>query len=52
MLVSRYVNARLEQKGLPTNREYYESSFSVSHYRKNEPTAQSRDEKRRKEGKR
>ena len=50
MLVSRYVNTRLARKGLPTDREYYESSFSVSHYRKNEPIPQSRDKKSRKEG--
>ena len=36
MLIGRYVNTRLEKKGLPTDREFYESSFSVSHYRKNE----------------
>ena len=42
MLISRYVNARLEKRGLPTDREHYEASFSVSQYRKNEaPQGQS-----------
>ena len=36
MLVSRFVNRRLEAKGLPTEREPYENAFSVSHYKKNE----------------
>ena len=36
MLISRFVNRRLEERGLPTDRESYENSFSVSHYRRNE----------------
>ena len=39
MLASRFVNTRLERRGLPTDHDYYESAFSVSHYRKTE-TAQ------------
>ena len=36
MLISRFVNRRLVAKGLPTEREPYETAFSVSHYRKTE----------------
>lgn len=45
MLTSRFVNARLKKRGLPTDRAYYESSFSVSHYRKNESTPSQNDRK-------
>ena len=49
MLISRYVNTRLKEKGLPTDRAYYESAFSVSHYRRNEtalhPQTQKNDRK-------
>ena len=33
MLVRRFVNRRLRKKGLPTDREAYAVSFSVSHYK-------------------
>ena len=51
MLVSRFVNTRLKKRGLPTDREYYEASFSVSHYRKNESAVQQgTNENNKKEG--
>ena len=40
MLLSRFTNRRLEAKGLPTEREPYANSFSVSHYRRTEQPSQ------------
>ena len=49
MLISRYVNRRLEERGLPTDHAYYESSFSVSQYRRSESAAQPPKKSNRKE---
>lgn len=51
MLISRFVNRRLEKKGLPTEREPYANSFSVSYYRRNEESAPTERKSEREEDK-
>lgn len=50
MLISRFVNTRLKKRGLPTDRAYYEASFSVSHYRKSETAAAPQQAKKDRKG--
>ena len=50
MLISRFVNTRLAKRGLPTDRAYYEASFSVSHYRKSETAAAPQQTKKDRKG--
>lgn len=46
MLVRRFVNARLEARGLSTNTEDYTGAFSLSGYRKSEATEKQADQEK------